>query len=122
MLNFILILIVLLFLGSKFLLIRLFSKYINLIKELIQNQSILHENFLQIQVDLVNIQNHKLSKEFKDIDVIKKTQETNTGLDPKSSFISNDDLAKLMEGKDLVFKKQVNVNPGEVLTGEDIDL
>lgn len=105
MLKVILILIVLFSLGSKLLLVTLFVKYLNLIKELIENQLTLHEYFLQIQVDLVKIKSKKVLKEFEDTNINKKIQENNKTLDPKSSFISNTDLAKLMEGKDLILKK-----------------
>lgn len=122
MLKFILILIVLFLLGWKFLLVTLLFKYINLIKKLIENQLTLHEDLLQIRIDLVKIKSKKVLKEFEDTSINKMTQENNKTFDPKSSFISNTDLAKLMEGKDLLFQKQVHVSQGEVFTDRDIDI
>lgn len=102
--------------------ISLFIKQLNLLKEFNQNQILLYDLVLKIQVDLLKVKSKQVLEDFKVQDLNKNLENNDEITHVKSSPVSQAELEKLMEGKDLVFKNQVNVNPGQIFIDKDIDI
>lgn len=90
-----------------------FIKYIKhiyiSIKEIENNQMILNKKLINYKNDLA---------ENKDEITLSKEERINI----KDSRISEEELMKLMEGKELIFKKEVGVNSGDMFINTDIDI
>lgn len=100
----------------------LFIKHINLMEKFSETQLLLHEELLQIRIDLIKIKGKAVLQEFHKNRVHKKPVQNNPTLDLKSSPVSEKELAKLLQGKDLAFKKQVDVSSGEMFINTDIQI
>lgn len=122
MVNFSIILLIIVLLALKIILISLFVKFLNLIKEISNTHILLHEDLLQIRLNLNKIENEKLLKDFKNKNINKPIKNNNETTELKSSSISKEELEKLMEGKELAFKKDIHIKPGEMFVNTDIDL
>lgn len=116
----------------------LFVKHLNFmyvfIEEIRENQTLLHREILELKLsgtiigDIRDTSGIKHSKSNGNAQIDKRTQtnkktQINDNItDLKSSEVSQEELSKLMEGKELVFKKEVSVNQGEMFIDTNIDI
>lgn len=129
-------------LSMSVILIVFFVKHLNLmhafIGDILKNQALLHKDILELKVNLTTLEEIEKTKNIRDAnkytkpkssspiktkDSIQDNSKINEEItDLKSSQITEEELSKLMEGKELVFRKQVNVTPGEMFLDTDIDI
>lgn len=100
----------------------LLLKHINLLEKSNKNQVLLHEDLLKIQVELIKIKGQGILRGFEDKNSIKQTPSNNEITELKSSKMSKEELAKLVEGKELISTKQVHGSPGEMFIDTDTDI
>ena len=112
--NFVLVLSIVL-LSLTIILILLFIKHLDFmyafIEEIRRDQILLHKEILEINMGSIKNQNNN-----------PKSQVNKQIADLKSSQISNDELEKLIKGKDLMFKDQVNLHPDKMFKDTNINI
>lgn len=105
-------------------LVLLFIKHLDFthgfMEDLRKSQLLLHQEMLNLKLAGRTIT-------IKSPDIIKKDIPAQVQPDPnvqdlKSTPVSDEELSKLIEGKNLVFKNQVSTNPGDMFINTDIDI
>lgn len=120
MFKFNIILLTIILLSLQIVLIILIVKYLNIMEEIRRIHLLLHEDLLEIALNLKRDRNERMLKEFKVENKNKLERNNSTITELKSSTVSKEELEKLMEGKELAFKKEINVSPGEMFVNNDI--
>lgn len=116
------ILIAVISLALQITLIGLFIKHLNLTKEISKTHLLLHENLLQIRLNSSKLRSETILRNFENKNINKSTKQNDKVTDLKSTPVSKEELDKLMKGKELAFKKEINIKPGEMFINTDIDI
>lgn len=142
----------LILLGLTALMVVLFIKHLNVlydfIEEILKFQTVLYQEIISIKLSLKSPLDQNIIKDSKDNDEFIKNinntkkkyplldrrkidtevkekfkSRTNSSLSSlESSEISDEDLSELIKGKELMFKKQVDVNLGDEFIDTDINI